>query len=92
MISEDERSTRRQEYSLTVGQFAKLCLTTRDTLRHYYELGILTPWADPSNGYHYYSASQISSSLKSRPENTLLMYFSVRESCAVSRYRSSVKR
>ena len=61
MISEDERSTRRQEYSLTVGQFAKLCLTTRDTLRHYYELGILTPWVDPSNGYHYYSASQISS-------------------------------
>ena len=25
------------EYSLTVSQFAKLCGTTRDTLRYYYE-------------------------------------------------------
>jgi len=61
MIQEKERDARRQEYSLTVGQFAKLCVTTRDTLRHYYESNVLTPWVDPSNGYHYYSASQISS-------------------------------
>jgi DNA-binding transcriptional MerR regulator len=57
----DEINARRAEYSLSVGQFAKLCVTTRDTLRHYYEQGILTPWVDPDNGYHYYSASQISS-------------------------------
>ena len=63
----DSRDTRyvedayRAEYTLTVGQFAKLCVTTRDTLRHYYEQGILTPWVNPDNGYHYYSASQISS-------------------------------
>ncbi len=50
-----------KEYSLTVGQFAKLCGTTRDTLRHYYEQNIITPRVDPENGYHYYSASQISS-------------------------------
>jgi len=50
-----------QEYSLTVSQFAKLCGTTRDTLRHYYEQDILMPRVDESNGYHYYSASQISS-------------------------------
>ena len=50
-----------KEYSLTVGQFAKLCGTTRDTLRHYYEQKIITPRVDPDNGYHYYSASQISS-------------------------------
>lgn len=54
-------SERRAEYSLTVSEFAKLCVTTRDTLRYYYEQNILTPWVDPENGYHYYSASQISS-------------------------------
>ena len=50
-----------KEYSLTVSQFAKLCGTTRDTLRYYYEQNIITPRVDPNNGYHYYSASQISS-------------------------------
>jgi DNA-binding transcriptional MerR regulator len=49
------------DYSLSVGQFAKLCETTRDTLRYYYEQKILVPRIDPENGYHYYSASQISS-------------------------------
>ncbi len=49
------------EYSLSVGQFAKLCETTRDTLRYYYEQNILVPRVDSNNGYHYYSASQISS-------------------------------
>ncbi len=49
------------EYSLSVGQFAKLCRTSRDTLRFYYEQEILMPRVDPDNGYHYYSASQISS-------------------------------
>ncbi len=52
---------KKKEYSLTVSQFAKLCNTTRDTLRHYYEQKIIVPWVDPANGYHYYSASQISS-------------------------------
>ncbi|MCR5086858.1 MAG: MerR family transcriptional regulator [Lachnospiraceae bacterium] len=61
MFSEEELQEKRREYSLSVGQFAKLCVTTRDTLRHYYELNILLPWVDPTNGYHYYSASQISS-------------------------------
>ena len=50
-----------QEYNLSVGQFAKLCGTTRDTLRYYYESDLLIPRIDESNGYHYYSASQISS-------------------------------
>lgn len=49
------------EYSLTVSQFAKLCGTTRDTLRYYYEENIIKPRIDPDNGYHYYSPSQISS-------------------------------
>ncbi len=50
-----------QEYNLSVSQFARLCNTTRDTLRHYYEIGILVPRIDEENGYHYYSSSQISS-------------------------------
>ncbi len=49
------------EYSLSVKQFAKLCGTTRDTLRYYYEQEIITPWVHPGNGYHYYSPAQISS-------------------------------
>ncbi|MCR4617959.1 MAG: MerR family transcriptional regulator [Lachnospiraceae bacterium] len=49
------------EYTLSVGQFSKLCNTTRDTLRHYYEEGILEPRVDDNNGYHYYSSAQISS-------------------------------
>ncbi|WP_029233347.1 MerR family transcriptional regulator [Butyrivibrio sp. VCB2006] len=50
-----------KEYSLTVSQFAGLCGTTRDTLRHYYEQKIIIPRVDPVNGYHYYSPAQISS-------------------------------
>ena len=50
-----------QEYNISVGKFAKLCGTTRDTLRHYYETGILIPYVDPKNGYHYYSSYQVSS-------------------------------
>ena len=49
------------DYVLTVSQFAKLCGTTRDTLRFYYEQNIISPRVDPKNGYHYYSPSQISS-------------------------------
>ncbi|MBR5713020.1 MAG: MerR family transcriptional regulator [Lachnospiraceae bacterium] len=63
LVFDDEMTLAKQraEYSLSVGQFAKLCGTTRDTLRHYYEQSVLTPWTDPTNGYHYYSTSQISS-------------------------------
>lgn len=48
------------EYHLSVKEFATICHTTRDTLRHYYENGIIEPFVDPENGYHYYSPSQIS--------------------------------
>lgn len=49
------------EYNMTVNEFAKVCMTTRDTLRHYYEIGLLMPAVNPLNGYHYYSPSQIAS-------------------------------
>lgn len=57
----DNNRKNNSEYNLSVGQFAKLCNTTRDTLRHYYEIGILLPRIDENNGYHYYSSSQMSS-------------------------------
>lgn len=50
-----------EEYNLTVSDFAKICGTTRDTLRHYYEKGILVPYVNEENGYHYYASSQIAS-------------------------------
>lgn len=49
------------EYNIPVSEFARLCGTTRDTLRHYYEIGLLIPHVDSNNGYHYYSISQVSS-------------------------------
>ncbi len=61
MTDFQEYKDNEDEHSLTVGQFAKLCGTTRDTLRHYYEQDIIRPKIDRNNGYHYYSASQISS-------------------------------
>ncbi len=58
---ENETKDFSEEYTLSVGKFARLCGTTRDTLRHYYESGVIVPWIDPENGYHYYSLSQVSS-------------------------------
>ena len=31
------------EYCISAGEFAKLCKTTRDTLRYYDKMGILVP-------------------------------------------------
>ena len=41
------------------GKFAQVCQTTKDTLRHYDEIGILKPASINENGYRVYSASQI---------------------------------
>ncbi len=49
------------EYCITVGEFIRLCQTTRDTLRYYEKQGILVPQKSTENGYHYYSYAQISS-------------------------------
>ncbi len=47
------------EYCISAGEFAKLCQTTRDTLRYYDKMGILTPKKNEENGYKYYSHNQI---------------------------------
>ena len=60
-MNKNQINTSSQEYTLQVSEFAALCNTTRDTLRYYYEQDILVPWKNPKNGYHYYSAAQISS-------------------------------
>lgn len=49
------------EYFLTTGEFAKLCNTTRDTLRHYHDIGLISPQKNEENGYYYYSLAQITS-------------------------------
>lgn len=43
---------------LLSGQFAKLCGTTKETLRHYHKKGILIPAKQEQNGYFYYSINQ----------------------------------
>lgn len=49
-----ERKTSR----LTSGGFAALCGTTKETLRHYKNLGLLSPAHREENGYFYYDAEQ----------------------------------
>ena len=51
----------KKEYCILAGEFAKICQTTRDTLRYYEKQGILVPYKNEWNGYHYYSHAQISS-------------------------------
>ena len=50
-----------EEYCISAGVFARMCQTTRDTLRYYEKQGVLVPKKSEKNGYHYYSYAQISS-------------------------------
>ena len=50
-----------EEHSISAGVFARICQTTRDTLRYYEKQRILVPKKSEKNGYHYYSYAQISS-------------------------------
>ena len=43
---------------LTSGTFAALCGTTKETLRHYKDTGILSPAHQGDNGYFYYDVEQ----------------------------------
>lgn len=45
---------KRQEL-FTIGEFKKLCMTTRETLYHYEKRGLLCPTVDETNGYRYYT-------------------------------------
>lgn len=48
-------SERKQQYFST-GEFAALCGTTKDTLFHYDQIGILTPRRDAQNRYRQYTS------------------------------------
>lgn len=48
----------KKEHFLTTGEFAKLCGTTKETLFHYDETGILKPAWVGTNGYRYYTPAQ----------------------------------
>lgn len=41
------------------GEFARLCQTTKETLRHYDRIGLLKPVTTAQNGYKLYSPLQI---------------------------------
>lgn len=43
----------------TTGQFASICETTKETLRHYNNIGLLKPEMRGDNGYQYYSYRQL---------------------------------
>ena len=43
---------------LTSGAFAALCGTTKETLRHYKDVGLLLPAHQGDNGYFYYDVEQ----------------------------------
>ena len=43
---------------MTSGAFAALCGATKETLRHYKDLGLLLPAHRGENGYFYYDAEQ----------------------------------
>lgn len=47
-----------QKSWMTSGAFAKLCGTTKETLRHYKDTGLLSPAYQGENGYFYYDAEQ----------------------------------
>ncbi|MCR4672581.1 MAG: MerR family transcriptional regulator [Lachnospiraceae bacterium] len=49
------------DFFISAGDFASFCKTTRDTLRYYSKQGILVPYRNPENGYHYYSVPQLGS-------------------------------
>ena len=48
----------RQKGWLTSGSFAALCGTTKETLRHYKDIGLLSPAHQGDNGYFYYDVEQ----------------------------------
>ncbi len=48
---------RKKEW-LTSGAFAALCGTTKETLRHYKDIGLLSPAHQGDNGYFYYDVEQ----------------------------------
>ena len=52
---EDNMLTDKDDQLFSIGEFIKLCNTTRETLYHYEKQGLLMPLTDPNNGYRSYT-------------------------------------
>jgi DNA-binding transcriptional MerR regulator len=48
-----------RDVSFSISEFAKFSRTTRDTLRHYDRIGLLSPATRGENNYRYYSSAQL---------------------------------
>lgn len=48
----------KQKGWMTTGAFAAFCGTTKETLRHYKDIGLLSPAYQGDNGYFYYDVQQ----------------------------------
>jgi DNA-binding transcriptional MerR regulator len=48
-----------EQQMLKSGEFARICDTTKETLRHYQDIGLLLPAYIADNGYRYYSDKQL---------------------------------
>lgn len=59
MRSKDTRLEIPESRYLRSGQFAELCRTTKETLRHYRNIGLIEPVFISDNGYAYYSPLQL---------------------------------
>ncbi len=59
MRSQDTRFEIPESHYLRNGQFAELCRTTKETLRHYRNIGLIEPVFVSDNGYTYYSPLQL---------------------------------
>lgn len=59
MRSQETRFTIPESRYLRSGQFAALCRTTKETLRHYRAIGLIEPVFVSDSGYAYYSPLQL---------------------------------
>ena len=62
------------------GEFARLCRTTKETLRHYDRIGLLSPAIRGQNGYRFYTVAQFADfSLISALQSTGLSLSEIQE-------------
>ena len=72
---------------LKIGDFSRLSRMSVRMLRHYDELGLLTPlYTDPASGYRYYGPAQLSRANRIRAFRD--MGFGLQSSRATTRTRS----
>ena len=59
---------------LTIGEFSKMTYLSVKALRHYHDVGLLTPVTiDPASGYRHYASSQVATAQAIRRNRDLDM-------------------